>query len=97
MYQDGLIYRGEYMVNYSPALESVISDIEVDHIEIEEKMYYINYFVAGTDNELMIATTRPETLLADMAVAVHPKDKRYKKMIGRTVLLPIINREIPII
>lgn len=85
------------MVNYSPALESVISDIEVEHIEVEEKMYYINYFVAGSDNELLIATTRPETLLGDQAVMVHPKDKRYKKLIGRNVILPIVNKEIPII
>lgn len=97
LYNKWLIYRGEYMVNYSPALESVISDIEVEHIEVEEKMYYINYFVAGSDNELLVATTRPETLLGDQALMVHPKDKRYKKMIGRTVILPIVNREIPII
>ena len=85
------------MVNYSPTLESVISDIEVDYQEIEEKMYYINYFVSGSDKELLVATTRPETLLADQAVAVHPKDKRYKKLIGKSVILPIVNREIPII
>ena len=84
-------------MNYSPALESVISDIEVEHREVEEKMYYINYFVSGSDKELLIATTRPETLLADQALAVHPKDKRYKKFIGRSVILPIVNREIPII
>ena len=97
LYNKGLIYRGEYMVNYSPVLESVISDIEVDYKEVEEKMYYITYFVSGSDNELLIATTRPETLLADQAVAVHPKDKRYKKLIGRSVILPIVNKEIPII
>ncbi len=97
LYNKWLIYRGEYMVNYSPALESVISDIEVEHIEVEEKMYYVNYFVSGSDKELLIATTRPETLLADQAVAVHPKDKRYKKLIGRSVILPIVNKEIPII
>jgi len=85
------------MVNYSPALESVISDIEVEHEEVEEKMYYINYFVSGSDKELLIATTRPETLLGDQAVAVHPKYKRYKKLIGRSVVLPIVNKEIPII
>ena len=85
------------MVNYSPALESVISDIEVEYQEIEEKMYYVNYFVSGSDNEILVATTRPETMLADQAVAVHPKDKRYKKLIGRSVILPIINKEIPII
>lgn len=85
------------MVNYSPALESVISDIEVEHEEVVEKMYYINYFVSGSDKELLVATTRPETLLGDQAVAVHPKDKRYKKLIGKSVILPIVNKEIPII
>lgn len=97
LYKKGLIYRGEYMVNYSPKLESVISDIEVDHEEVTEKMYYITYFLSGSDKELLIATTRPETLLADQAVAVHPKDKRYKKLIGKKVILPIVNKEIPII
>jgi valyl-tRNA synthetase len=97
LYNKWLIYRGEYMVNYSPVLESVISDIEVDHEEVDEKMYYINYFVSGSDKELLVATTRPETLLWDQAIAVHPKDKRYKKLIGRSVILPIVNREIPII
>ncbi len=97
LYAKGLIYRGEYMVNYSPGLQSVISDLEVDMKEEESFMYYITYFVSGSDNEFTIATTRPETLLADMAVAVHPKDKRYKKMIGRMAMLPILNKEIPII
>jgi valyl-tRNA synthetase len=97
LYKKWLIYRWEYMVNYSPALESVISDIEVEYQELDEKMYYINYFVSGSDKEIMIATTRPETLLADQAIAVNPKDKRYKKMIGRSVILPIVNKEIPII
>ena len=85
------------MVNYSPVLESVISDIEVEYQELDEKMYYVNYFVSGSDKEIMIATTRPETMLADQAIAVHPKDKRYKKLIGRSVVLPIVNKEIPII
>jgi valyl-tRNA synthetase len=97
LYNKWLIYRGEYMVNYSPVLESVISDIEVDHEEVDEKMYYINYFVSWSDKELLVATTRPETLLWDQALAVHPKDKRYKKLIWRSVILPIVNREIPII
>ena len=97
MYNKGLIYRGEYMVNFSPKLQSVVSDIEVDYVEEEGSLYYITYFVAGSDYELIVATTRPETLLADQAVAVHPKDKRFKKLIGRTVILPIVNKEIPII
>ena len=85
------------MVNYSPVLESVISDIEVEYEELDEKMYYVNYFVSGSDKEIMVATTRPETMLADQAIAVHPKDKRYKKLIGKSVVLPIVNKEIPII
>ena len=97
LYNKGLLYRGEYMVNYSPALGSVISDIEVDYKEEEAKLYYITYFVSGSDNELIVATTRPETLLADQAVAVHPKDKRFRKLIGRKVILPIVNKEIDII
>ncbi len=97
LYKKGLIYRGEYMVNYSPGLESVISDIEVERQEVTEKMYYVNYFLSGSDKELMVATTRPETMLADQALAVHPKDKRYKKFIGKKVILPIVNTEIPII
>jgi valyl-tRNA synthetase len=97
LYNKGLLYRGEYMVNYSPVLGSVISDIEVDYKEEDGQMYYITYFVSGSDNELTVATTRPETLLADQAVAVHPKDKRFKKLIGRSVILPIVNKEIPII
>lgn len=97
LYNKWLIYRWEYMVNYSPVLESVISDIEVEYEEVDEKMYYINYFVAWSDKELLVATTRPETLLWDQAIAVHPKDKRYKKLIWRSVILPIVNKEIPII
>lgn len=97
LYEKWLLYRWEYMVNYSPVLESVISDIEVDYEEVDEKMYYINYFVSGSDKEILVATTRPETMLGDQAVAVHPKDKRYKKLIGKSVILPIVNKEIPII
>ena len=97
LYNKGIIYRGEYMVNFSPKLQSVVSDIEVDYVEEEGNLYYITYFVTGSDYELVVATTRPETLLADQAVAVHPRDKRFKKFIGRTVILPIVNKEIPII
>lgn len=99
LYRKGLIYKGEYMVNYSPALQTVVSDQEVVHKEEKGKLYHITYFVAGSDNEVVIATTRPETLLGDVAVAVHPKDKRYKKLIknGKKLVLPIVNKEIPII
>lgn len=85
------------MVNYSPKLESVISDIEVEYEDVDEKMYYVNYFIASSDKELLVATTRPETILADQALAVNPKDKRYKKFIGKKAILPILNTEIPII
>lgn len=99
LYNKGLIYKGEYMVNYSPELQTVVSDQEVIHKEEKTKLYHITYFVAGSDNEVIIATTRPETLLGDVAVAVHPKDKRYKKLLkaGKKLVLPIVNKEIPII
>ena len=99
LYNKGLIYKGEYMVNYSPELQTVVSDQEVIHKEEKAKLYHITYFVAGSDNEVIIATTRPETLLGDVAVAVHPKDKRYKKLLkaGKKLVLPIVNKEIPII
>lgn len=99
LYNKGLIYKGEYMVNYSPALNTVLSDQEVDVKEEKGSMYYITYFVAGSDNEVVVATTRPETLLGDVAVAVHPKDKRYKKLLkaGKKLILPIVNKEIPLI
>lgn len=99
LYNKGLIYRGEYMVNYDPVLKTVVSDQEVVHKEEAGKLYHITYFVAGSDNEVVVATTRPETLLGDVAVAVHPKDKRYKKLLkaGKKLILPIVNKEIPLI
>ena len=99
LYNKWLIYRGEYMVNYDPLLQTVVSDQEVEHKEEEWKMYYITYFCSGSDNEIVIATTRPETLLWDVAVAVHPADKRYKKLLKRKkkLILPIVNTEIALI
>ncbi len=99
LYNKGLIYKGEYMVNYDPLLQTVVSDQEVEHKEEEGKMYYITYFCSGSDNEIVIATTRPETLLWDVAVAVHPADKRYKKLLKRKkkLILPIVNKEIELI
>lgn len=94
-----LIYKWEYMVNYDPVLDTVISDQEVITKEEKTKLYYITYFVSGSDNEIVVATTRPETLLWDVAVAVHPKDKRFKKLLKaeKKLILPIVNKEIPII
>ena len=87
------------MVNYDPVLKTVVSDQEVVYKEEPGKLYHITYFVSGSDNEIVVATTRPETLLGDVAVAVHPKDKRYKKLLkaGKKLILPIVNKEIPII
>lgn len=99
LYNKGLIYRWEYMVNYSPKLQTVVSDQEVIYREEKWKLYYITYFLSWSDNEIIVATTRPETMLWDVAVAVHPKDKRYKKILKswKKLLLPILNKEIPII
>ena len=99
LYNKGLIYKWEYMVNFDPVLNTVVSDQEVVYKEEQGHLYHITYFVSGSDNEIVIATTRPETLLWDVAVAVHPKDKRYKKLIkaGKKLILPIVNKEIPII
>nr|MDD3719994.1 valine--tRNA ligase [Candidatus Gracilibacteria bacterium] len=99
LYNKGLIYKGEYMVNYSPKLQTVVSDQEVVYKEEKGKLYYITYFVDGSDNEIVVATTRPETMLGDVAVAVHPKDKRYKKILksGKKLILPILNKPIPLI
>jgi len=99
LYNKWLIYKWEYMVNYDPVLDTVISDQEVIYKEENVKLYYITYFVSWSDNEVVVATTRPETLLWDVAVAVHPKDKRYKKLLKgwRKLILPIVNKEIPLI
>ncbi len=99
LYNKWMIYKWEYMVNYSPALNTVLSDQEVIYKEEKWKLYHITYFVAWSDNEVVVATTRPETLLWDEAVAVHPKDKRYKALLKawKKLILPILNREIPLV
>jgi len=97
LYRDGLIYRGRYMVNWCPRCLTAISDLEVVHNERTGNLWYLRYPVAGTKEHLVVATTRPETMLGDTAVAVHPDDERYQHLIGKKVLLPLMNREIPII
>lgn len=99
LYNKWLIYKWEYMVNYSPKLQTVLSDQEVIYKEEKWKLYYITYFVDWSDNEIVVATTRPETMLWDVAVAVNPKDKRYKKILksGKKLILPILNKTIPLI
>ncbi len=97
LYKQGLIYKGKYMVNWCPRCKTVLSDEEVEHEEKKAKLYYVKYPFLDGDGYIVVATTRPETMLGDTAVAVNPKDERYKNMIGRKVILPLVNREIPLI
>jgi len=97
LYEEGLIYRGKYIVNWCPRCGTAISDLEVKHEEIAGKLYEIRYPVIATNEFITVATTRPETMLGDTAVAVNEKDERYKHLHGKKVLLPLMNREIPII
>jgi valyl-tRNA synthetase len=97
LYEEGLIYRGKYIVNWCPRCETAISDLEVKHEEVAGKLWEIRYPVVGTDEFITVATTRPETMLGDTAVAVNEKDERYTHLHGKKVLLPLMNREIPII
>src|SRR5438270_6631667 len=88
LYEKGLIYRGEYMVNWCPVCHTAISDLETVHDEVEGSLWHIAYPVIGTDEKLVVATTRPETMLGDTAVALNAKDPRYTHLHGRTVMLP---------
>jgi len=97
LYEKGLIYRGERIINWCPTCGTSISDAEVEYKEHDGYFWHIKYPIAGTDEFLEIATTRPETMLGDTAVAVHPDDERYKHLVGKKVMLPLMNREIPII
>ena len=98
LYKKGLIYQGERITNWCPDCATVLSDLEVDHKETSGNLYHVKYRLSGTDNEYVtVATTRPETLLGDTAVAVNPDDSRYKNLIGKKVIVPAVNREIPII
>jgi valyl-tRNA synthetase len=97
LYEEGLIYRGKYIVNWCPRCETAISDLEVKHEEVAGKLWEIRYPVVGSDEFITVATTRPETMLGDTAVAVNEKDERYTHLHGKRVLLPLMNREIPII
>ncbi|MCC3602309.1 MAG: valine--tRNA ligase [Microcoleus sp. PH2017_29_MFU_D_A] len=96
LYDEGLIYRGNYLVNWCPASQSAVSDLEVDQQEVEGHLWHFRYPLTDGSGYLEVATTRPETMLGDTGVAVNPEDDRYKHLIGKTVTLPIINREIPI-
>ncbi|GAW31695.1 valine--tRNA ligase [Carboxydocella sp. JDF658] len=97
LYNKGLIYRGSYIINWCPKCMTTISDIEVEHEETAGKLYHIAYPVKDSQERIIVATTRPETMLGDVAVAVHPEDERYRHLIGKTLILPILGREIPVI
>jgi valyl-tRNA synthetase len=97
LYHEGLIYRGKRLVNWDPVLHTAISDLEVISEEEQGHLWHFNYPLAGSEGHLTVATTRPETMLGDSAVAVHPEDERYAHLIGRTVKLPLTEREIPVI
>ncbi|KPU27741.1 valyl-tRNA synthetase [Caloranaerobacter sp. TR13] len=97
LYEKGLIYRGNRIINWCPSCKTAISDAEVEHEEKQGKLWHIKYPVKDSDEYIVIATTRPETMLGDVAVAVNPQDERYEHLIGKKLILPLVNREIPII
>ena len=97
LYEQGLIYRGAYIVNWDPEIQTAVSDLEVVHEERTGKIYHIRYQLADATGSITIATTRPETMLGDVAVAVNPTDPRYTALIGKSLILPLVNREIPVI
>jgi valyl-tRNA synthetase len=97
LYKEGLIYRDYYLVNRCPRCGTVLSDIEVEHKELDSELIYIKYPVVGSEDYIVVATTRPETMLGDTGVAVNPKDERYARYIGKEVQLPLQNREIPVV
>ncbi len=97
LYEKGLIYRGPRLINWSPGLKTAVSDLEVEYEEEDVTLYYFKYKLKDSDEFIPVATIRPETILGDTAVAVHPDDERYKKFIGKTAIVPILNREIPVI
>ena len=97
LYEKDLIYRGEYIINWDPKAKTALSDIEVIHKDIEGAFYHMSYPLSDGSGVVEIATTRPETMLGDTAIAVHPEDERYQELIGKTVVLPLVDKEIPII
>jgi len=97
LHEKGLVYRGRYIVNWCPRCQTALSDEEVDKIEREGSLWYIKYPVKGTEKFVTVATTRPETMLGDTAVAVHPMDRRFAHLMGKTAVLPLVRREIPIL
>jgi len=97
LYDDGLIYRGDYIINWCPRCRTALADLEVEYEDRDSFLYHIRYFIEGSDSYVVVATTRPETMIGDTAVAVNPKDERYTDLKGKKVILPLINRHIPVI
>ncbi len=97
LFQKGKIYRGERMINWDPAAQTALSDEEVIHKDVASKLYFVKYKIKDSDEFVIIATTRPETILGDTAICVNPKDDRYKHLHGKTVIVPLVNREVPVI
>jgi valyl-tRNA synthetase len=97
LYRQGLIYRDRRLVNWDPKLQTAISDLEVENLEVKGSLWHIRYPIEGTDQFITVATTRPETMLGDTAVAVHPSDERYRDLVGKFAILPLVGRRIPII
>ena len=97
LYEEGLIYRGDYIINWCPRCHTALSDLEVEHVDTEGHLYHLRYPFKDGQGSLTIATTRPETMLGDTAVAINPEDERYTAFKGKTLILPLVNREIPLI
>jgi len=97
LFDDGLIYRGKRIINWSPLSQTALSDEEVDHREIREHLYTMKYYFPNSQNYIAVATVRPETIYGDVAVAVNPNDEKYKDYVGKTVIVPLVGREVPII
>src|SRR5436853_4542097 len=97
LYRDGLIYKDKRLVNWDPKLKTAISDLEVQQVEVKGSLWHIKYPIEGSDEFIVVATTRPETMLGDVAVGVHPHDERLSHLIGQTAILPLVGRRIPVI
>lgn len=97
LYKKGVIYKGRRLINWCPRCRTALSDLEVNHKDMDSKLYYLKYMIKGGDGHVTIATTRPETILADAAVCVHPDDERYKSLVGKEVIIPLCGRAIPVI
>ncbi len=97
LYEKGLIYRGPRLINWSPGLKTAVSDLEVEYSDEDATLYYFKYMLKDSSEFIPVATIRPETILGDTAVAVHPDDDRYKKFVGKSVIVPMVGREIPVI